>query len=418
MPTTSDAIASSPEWLRVAEALEARASSPTSEQVEVAAQLGLPLPLTTPAPVAREKLRAFVARPLELPVRPWRWGNGYVALLNDLEAQLSLELTNEEDSHDAEFLRAWIEVRYAQLAALHLRKLKPERGDVLFVQSPSKSFHGELSSIGSDGQLYFRGGMGRRCRPAQAVVSSRVGSDGYDKALYQVEQEVALIRSDVDNGYARMPELAEWKVADEVTDVALAALRDALDAAVHEDVLQAVIERFPELLGALMLGTHGTFVVPQKNLGGEYVPDFLVGGVTSLGFRWLLVELESPSAPMRIKDGQGSQQLRKGINQIKDWRNWITENLSTARKPRTSHGLGLPGIKPNSDGLVLISRDDHQSRSNAMRNTHDWESHIQVHSYDWLLRTVANRLHNPFHYEFGTMAQETLDAEMRRDLGF
>ena len=82
---------------------------------------------------------------------------------------------------------------------------------------------------------------------------------------------------------------------------------------------------------ALIAGRR-RYCLPQPRLGSEYVPDFLIAGVYSLGIRWVLVELETPRSGVYLKDGrQFDEKARKGISQIGDWRHWLGENLHTAR---------------------------------------------------------------------------------------
>jgi len=398
-------------WAKVAGALRRYATSPSAAQVALGEKLDIRVEPDLPFPLARERLRSALELPLALPSS--RPSSASAAdYLHGLEDELQLQRTDNPEDLPQSIVRALIETRLALRDAQSLETIRPGIGDIVKVVSASKVLEGELSSIGADGQLHLKGGLGRRGRPNNCEIVARVGEDEHSGLRYKVAQNVASLRSDIDNGYSRMGELAQWRVDEEVSHEAIAALNDALSTSLHESGLQDVLEKFPELLAQLVLGNHGAFVIPQKRLGGAFIPDFVVGGVTSLGFRWVLVELESPSANFAIQDGQGSHQLRKGVNQVHDWRSWLEENLATARASKTNHGLGLPGIRSDAEGLVLIGREDGSSTSNALRNRLSSNDRIEVRTYDWLTRTAISRMQGNNYYPFGVPDQAAMDASL------
>ncbi len=102
----------------------------------------------------------------------------------------------------------------------------------------------------------------------------------------------------------------EWDAAtredaDELEQVLDEACRNPR-AAERERALQRYLEAYPHLLAEYARGGHGRWVIPQKSLGGQHIPDFLIGQLSSDGFGWILVELESPTALMFRKDGDPS----------------------------------------------------------------------------------------------------------------
>ncbi|MET9020703.1 Shedu anti-phage system protein SduA domain-containing protein [Actinopolymorpha sp. NPDC004070] len=385
-------------WRTAVSSLQALISGPSQQQLDLAGKLGIPMGMNTPEPVARVRLARAVREPLKLN-RPPQPSENSITWLRELEAALDVVPVELDELQDQADVSAWIQVRYAARTIRHLETLQPGIGDILSVESPSKAFQGEVSSIGSDGQIYFRGGIGRRAWPHQVSVLARVGDADYRSMQYIVAQQVTMLRQEIDTGYARLPELAEFRVDETPNPASLAALEEAVHSAVDEKPIQKVLEDHPELLAHLILGNHASFVIPQKKLGAEHVPDFLVAGVTSAGFKWLLVELESPTAPLTVKDGQGEKRLRKGIHQITTWRDWLTENLNYAKKPKKEQGLGLPGIRANSDGLVIISREDGTPRGNFVRNLARESDRIEIRTYDWLIRAARDRMHGVSKYD-------------------
>jgi hypothetical protein len=100
---------------------------------------------------------------------------------------------------------------------------------------------------------------------------------------------------------------------DDITHRDADDLEQVLETAVHhpkaaerERILQRYLQEHPLLLIQHMGGGHGRWVIPQKRLGAEFIPDFVIGERHTGGFEWLLVELESPTASMFRKDGEPS----------------------------------------------------------------------------------------------------------------
>jgi hypothetical protein len=167
--------------------------------------------------------------------------------------------------------------------------------------------------------------------------------------------------------------------------MAEAALRECLQTATAERVVQSVLEEYPVLLARVLGGGHGRWVIPQKRLGAEKVPDFIVGEKSSLGYEWTLVELESPIVRMFNANGDPSKYLNHAIRQILDWRAWLKQNLNYAQRSRDAQGLGLHDIDPNSPGLILLGRREKNYTTRVRRRQYAYEHNIRIHSIDWLL---------------------------------
>jgi hypothetical protein len=143
--------------------------------------------------------------------------------------------------------------------------------------------------------------------------------------------------------------------------------------------------------------TLGAWVIPQVKLGNTYVADFLVAAETSLGIRWLFIELESPTHQLRLKTKNAfSEGVRHGVTQINDWRDWIRDHQDIARRTRYENGLGLSGIRPDAKGLVLIGRGEVTSDPDNVRLREADRDNIDVRTYDWLARTAARGRYGGF----------------------
>ena len=291
------------DWRKVAAALRESADGPTADQVKLAKKVGLAIDTSTPRPVAAALLRRHMCDSLGLrKSKPAT--RAQLEYLCDLVEQTGSAQPTE--IHNQDVVEAWIDVIHARRAAGHLEDLRPEPGDILALEP---QFGGEplreLASIGDDGQLYFRGAAGQRARPHQVRIFARTSDPDYQHVLFRARQQIAgRVRRPELVGPGRIAELADWRVSGRLELAAVLAFEDALGSAADERPMQRVIEKHPEILAPLVTGNYGVYVKPQVAFGNQYVADFLIAARTSKGLLWTLVELESPTAPLAISDGQ------------------------------------------------------------------------------------------------------------------
>ncbi len=165
------------------------------------------------------------------------------------------------------------------------------------------------------------------------------------------------------------------------TDKFLKRLRSAR----RERDMQVFFEHNPALLAKAFASRACRWVIPHKRLGAEYVPDFLVGNWTSMGWHWKAFELENPRAKAFKKDGEPTARLVHAICQIERWRAWLKQNRDYAARPREKQGLGLPDIAPTLPGVVIIGRRRDMDRKNALLRRQLCEDlNIDLRSYDSL----------------------------------
>ena|ERR1700682_311771 len=153
-----------------------------------------------------------------------------------------------------------------------------------------------------------------------------------------------------------------------------------LDDAPDERSLQTFLASFPALLGPLAPIGGDVWCLDRPRLGSEFVPDFLLVSITSVGFRWSMVELESPNERALTKAGLPAKKLAEALKQIRDWRTWLTDNVAYARGE-----LGLKDIEANCPAYVVIGRRGSLDPKQAKIYRALSSDGISVMSYDRLL---------------------------------
>lgn len=124
-----------------------------------------------------------------------------------------------------------------------------------------------------------------------------------------------------------------------------------LGDAPDERPLQTFLASFPLALSPLAPPGGTIWCLDRPRLGSELVPDFLLASITSVGFRWAMVELESPNEKPLTKAGLPAKKLAEALKQVRDWRTWLTDNVAYARGE-----LGLKDIEANCAAYIIIGR--------------------------------------------------------------
>lgn len=149
------------------------------------------------------------------------------------------------------------------------------------------------------------------------------------------------------------------------------------------------------ILKAYDFGHHFSCVVPEFQLGSQYRLDYLLVGKNSLGYQFVFVEFEDVNVDFRIKTANAeTEKVRKGLNQIRDWKRWIDQNRA--------YFFASEGIKEFANNvpswgfrycLVVSRRDRMDEISNQLRGEMQSETRVTIMTYDRLVEYVE-RLHN------------------------
>jgi hypothetical protein len=163
-----------------------------------------------------------------------------------------------------------------------------------------------------------------------------------------------------------------------------------LGDAADERPLQTLLASSPVLLGPLAQPGGTFWCLDRPRLGSEFVPDFLLASITSVGFQWTMIELESPTEKALTKSGLPAKKLAEALKQIRDWRMWLTDNVAYARGE-----LGFKDIDAKCPAFVVIGRRGSLDPKQAKTYRALSGDGITVMSYDRLLehmnRTARGR---------------------------
>jgi len=370
-------------WEEAAEVLRRRIADPDAGQLALAQQLGVELP-EAPALVAASALRSALIDPLKLqPPGAPRYGQ--MEFLSDLVEDLEIEIDELQPLDNENEASAWIDVLRAKRSLRALEEKEPMVGDV--VDDTFENKVGQISSFSSDGRVNIRGLWGRGIDAHRLRIRARANEQGEEADRLRREADNLRAQRAVIDGPPSEEKLAvleNFRPPATFGSGELELLREAIEQADDERPIQACLATYPQLLGTLIPGSYGTFVLPQVRLGADLVPDFLLAKADSAGLHWTLVELESPTAPVAINDGSRlAQKSREAVQQIEDWKNWLTNNLAYARDE-----LNLADIRPESESLILIGRRGGVPALSRDQLRSLRERGIALHSYDWLLEAV------------------------------
>ena len=379
---------SSKTWKEAIEIIKPIIGKATSSQQGLIIALGLKISRDLPHLVVAAKLRDHLAEDLALPfnVEP---SNRFAALIEHLKTEHDGNIKPQSNS-EAE---AWVNHLSLLRRVEHLERIKIEAGDIVEIQT--ENHFAEVSSIGDNGRVYFKGGCGAGSWPDLLNVCAGHTDNSpnalllREKARNQSEQTSPI---GLWSG-AKHRELAEYETIASITEVDIDRFEQIICTSNDEKPIQKHLEAHPQIITAL-LGGRNKYCIPQKKLGSEYIPDFLISDIDSLGINWILIELETPKSSMYLKTtDQLDKFSRKGVSQIQEWREWLTSNIAYARNKRKDNGLGLIDIRPDCRAVVLVGRRSYlRETKETERNQYRDKSNIHIHTYDWLIDKLRGTL--------------------------
>jgi hypothetical protein len=374
-------------WREVDENLAAATGPTTLGQLALAEKIGIVIDPTLPHVVAAALLRVALQKDLS------------IALVHSEVERFEERLDNLRREGDPEIkpttgeeASAWIEYlhmvrRREALAAHQLRE-----GDI--VMTPNEEL-AVVSSISSDGRVYFKGGAGQCAWPDLLTVKAR-GSDASEQADVlrgQAANAAANKRQPSEFSLAKAQALMDWAVDERPTHAEIDEFERVIVQAEDERPIQQHLQKNPHLLTVLLAG-KARYCVALPRLGSLYVPDFVIGAWDSMGLRWVAIELETPRSGIYLKGGrQFDEKAREALAQIRDWREWLMLNLADARRPHGQKGLGLIDIRPQVPAIVMIGRRGSLNTPDDLARHEAAEfKDIEVQTYDRLLERLRGAI--------------------------
>jgi len=119
--------------------------------------------------------------------------------------------------------------------------------------------------------------------------------------------------------------LSDFKDLLEKTDITERNILNFIRTNKAHFIIGAIIKNYS------IFGHHDRYIFPEFALPPNYQSDFLIVGKNSSGYHFMFVELENPTKNITIGNGSFGQTIRKGIEQITDWKHWNDKNFSTLR---------------------------------------------------------------------------------------
>lgn len=155
-------------------------------------------------------------------------------------------------------------------------------------------------------------------------------------------------------------------------------LHTLLNETKDERPLQSFYTEHPYLLA---FPVHSCWLFPKPRLGGgQWIPDFLLCDRNSLGYKWTLIELESPTLEPTNKDESVSAACHHAVQQIRDYRRWLRDNALFEEKQ------GFKGLNADCDAWIVIGRRDGGRTELEQQRLADFRrERIEVASYDRIL---------------------------------
>ncbi len=363
----------------------------TTKQHKIAALAEMKLPRNLPQLVAAARLQSALGSEIGAPeaaeVREVQ-----EEIIQDLSTRSLRATSKPQDSREAE---AWITYLRLKRRQKAIEKLRLSAGDIVEVNGNNGRQIAEVSSIGSNGRIHFKGGGGAGAWPDLITVLCRKGDNSRRarNLKRQAANKIALRARAKSWSLNKQRELEEFEITAPLTEEHVEQLQEVIESANDEKPIQQFLEANPQALTAILTG-RTRFLIPRRSFAGKYVPDFLISDLDSLGFRWLLVELETPKSSITMsRHNDLEANARRGVSQIKEWREWLQNNLDMARRSKREDGQGLVDIRPQSEGLVLVGRRTLlPENSSAVRNRIIEENQIRIHTYDWLLEALLGTL--------------------------
>lgn len=133
------------------------------------------------------------------------------------------------------------------------------------------------------------------------------------------------------------------------------------------------------------------FVISRAELGSDFQADFVVvRDEASCGIDYTFVEIETPQCPVYTRSGNPSAGLTHAMQQVRDWRTWLTRHRGHVRRFFPSSYCGWDEFT-NLSFCVIIGRRGSPDLLTARRNVLAREAGIKIRSFDYFTDMLRAR---------------------------
>jgi hypothetical protein len=154
---------------------------------------------------------------------------------------------------------------------------------------------------------------------------------------------------------------------------------------------------FTIALDAYSTGHHGSWVFPKQMIRPRIreirglIPDFLIGGKSSDGFSWWVVEVKGANETIFAINNKDeiyfSGETNKGLCQLLEYVDFCSESQSNLRDSFKLQHFREP------NGILLIGRDIELEDDKRKQNIKaSWNratnGKLEIRTYDWILRSL------------------------------
>src|ERR1044071_8520850 len=160
------------DWRRAVRDIQTKTGAVTDKQRELALLAGIDVPDTLPELVAAARLQNAFAEYLHLEPAA-RCSDEQRALIEQLSAAHGIPCSTDDRREASAWIR-FLRLRGRQQA---LERVQVESGDIVDILDSDEEI-AEVSSIASDGRIYFKGGMGHGAWPDRICVIGRKADEG------------------------------------------------------------------------------------------------------------------------------------------------------------------------------------------------------------------------------------------------
>ena len=148
-------------------------------------------------------------------------------------------------------------------------------------------------------------------------------------------------------------------------------------------------------------GHHDAYLFKEFSLGTRYLADYLLVGASSDGYQFIFVEFENPYGYVTIDNGDFGNTIRKGVNQINDWKMFIQSNYSVVTNEFKKYSTKqLPDefytYDPTRMNFVVVAgkRIDYNDKTRRLRRSLENDSKIKILHYDNLIDAARSTIGN------------------------